>query len=37
MKKLNVGDLQLLIRKWQMLYEDKKRFDFNNSQSMSDE
>jgi len=36
MKKLNAGDVQLLVSKWQMLYEDKKRLDFDNSQSMSD-
>jgi hypothetical protein len=36
MKKLNAADVQLLLSKWQMLYEYKKRLDFDNSQSMSD-
>jgi hypothetical protein len=36
MKKLNVAYVQLLLSKWQMLYEYKKRLDFDNSQSMSD-
>ena len=36
MKKLNAGDIQLLLSKWQMLYQDKKRLDFDNSHSMSD-
>ncbi|CAF0935192.1 unnamed protein product [Didymodactylos carnosus] len=37
MKKLNAVDVQLLLSKWQMLYKNKKRFDFDNSQSMSDD
>ena len=36
MKKLNAGDIQLLLSRWQMLYQDKKRLDFDNSHSMSD-
>ncbi|CAF1977187.1 unnamed protein product [Rotaria magnacalcarata] len=37
MKKVNAVDVQLLLSNCQMLYEDKKRFDFDNSQSMSDD
>ena len=36
MKKLNAGDIQLLLSKWQRLYQDKERLDFDNSHSMSD-
>ena len=37
MQKLNAGDIQLLLSKWQMLYENQKRFDFDNSQAMSND
>ena len=37
MQKINAGDIQLLLSKWQMLYENQKRFDFDNSQTMSDD
>ena len=37
MQKLNAGDIQLLLSKWQMLYENQKRFDFDNSRAMSDD
>ena len=37
MQKLNADDIQLLLSKWQILYENQKRFDFDNSQAMSDD
>jgi hypothetical protein len=35
-KKLNASDIQLLLNKWQIIYQEKKRLDFDNSYSMSD-
>ena len=36
-KKLTSSDIQLLITKWQMLFQKQKRLDFDNPQSLSDE
>ena len=37
MQKLNAGDIQLLLSKWQMFYENQKGFNFDNSQTTSDD
>jgi hypothetical protein len=36
-KKLTSNDVQLLITKWQMLFQKQKRLDFDNPQSLSDD
>jgi len=36
-EKLGSDDIQLLITKWQMLFERQKRLDFDNAQSLSDD
>ena len=35
-KRLNADDIQLLLNKWQIIYREKKRLDFDTSYSMSD-
>lgn len=37
MKKLNASDVQLLLNKWQILYERKQRLDFHYGYAMSDD
>ena len=36
-KKFSSNDIQLLISKWQILFERQKRFDFDNSEVLSDD
>ena len=36
-KKFNSNDIQLLINKWQLLFERQKRLDFDNSEALSDD
>ena len=36
-KKLTSNDVQVLINKWQILFERQKRLDFDNSQSLTDD
>ena len=36
-KKVTSSDIQLLINKWQIIFEKQKRLDFDNPQSLSDD
>ena len=36
-KKFNSNDIQLLLNKWQLLFERQKRLDFDNSEALSDD
>jgi hypothetical protein len=36
-KKFNSTDVQLIISKWQILFEQQRRFDFDNREFLSDD